>query len=91
MRTTEDTATAIRERAYHIWEHAGRPEGRDEQHWFQAAQEHFSAVSDTKSTANAKKAAARKAGSAADGKATSPRKATARKRATPNRIASRRP
>jgi len=91
MRTTEDTAIAIRERAYHIWEHAGRPDGRAEEHWFRAAQEHFSAASVTKPTAKPKKAAARKTGSAADGNATAPRKATARKRAAPKRTASRQP
>jgi hypothetical protein len=29
----------IRQRAYHIWEREGRPEGRHEQHWAQASRE----------------------------------------------------
>lgn len=29
----------IEERSYHIWEREGRPEGRDQQHWFQAKAE----------------------------------------------------
>jgi hypothetical protein len=29
----------IRERAYAIWEQTGRPEGRERQHWEQAARE----------------------------------------------------
>ena len=29
----------IRERAYAIWEREGRPEGRERQHWEQAARE----------------------------------------------------
>jgi hypothetical protein len=29
----------IRQRAYEIWERAGRPEGRHGEHWAQAAQE----------------------------------------------------
>ena len=31
--------TLIRERAYAIWEREGRPEGRERQHWEQAARE----------------------------------------------------
>ncbi|MCD7058653.1 DUF2934 domain-containing protein [Pelagibacterium xiamenense] len=30
---------AIRARAYELWEQEGRPEGRDQDHWFRAAQE----------------------------------------------------
>lgn len=29
----------IRERAYAIWEHEGRPEGREQEHWERAARE----------------------------------------------------
>jgi hypothetical protein len=31
----DDIAT----RAYYIWEHEGRPEGRDQEHWFRALAE----------------------------------------------------
>lgn len=31
--------TAIRQRAYAIWEAEGRPEGREWDHWVQASQE----------------------------------------------------
>jgi hypothetical protein len=31
--------TAIRERAYAIWEEEGRPDGRDWEHWHRAARE----------------------------------------------------
>jgi hypothetical protein len=31
----DDIAT----RAYYIWEQEGRPEGRDQEHWFRALQE----------------------------------------------------
>jgi hypothetical protein len=34
-----DTEIAVRERAYAIWEAAGRPQGRDRDHWFQAVRE----------------------------------------------------
>lgn len=34
-----DNETAVRLRAYAIWEAAGRPHGRDKDHWFQAARE----------------------------------------------------
>jgi hypothetical protein len=34
-----DTETAVRERAYALWEASGRPEGRDKDHWFQAVKE----------------------------------------------------
>ncbi|NTH49303.1 DUF2934 domain-containing protein [Agrobacterium rhizogenes] len=29
----------ISKRAYHLWECAGRPEGRNEEHWLQAVEE----------------------------------------------------
>lgn len=31
-----DRETRIRERAYEIWESAGRPEGREQEHWYAA-------------------------------------------------------
>jgi hypothetical protein len=34
-----DTEISLRERAYAIWEAAGRPHGRDRDHWFQAVRE----------------------------------------------------
>jgi hypothetical protein len=34
--STEDYQARIRERAERLWEEAGRPEGRDEQFWFEA-------------------------------------------------------
>ena len=34
-----DRERLIRERAYEIWEREGRPEGRDAEHWRQAAAE----------------------------------------------------
>jgi Protein of unknown function (DUF2934) len=34
-----DDEHAIRERAYYIWEHDGRPEGQAEAHWLLAARE----------------------------------------------------
>lgn len=37
---------AIRERAYAIWEHDGRPEGRSLAHWSQAEAEFGAAVED---------------------------------------------
>ncbi len=37
----QDLERAIRERAYLIWEHEGRPEGRAEEHWRHAAVEAF--------------------------------------------------
>jgi hypothetical protein len=35
----EDREYYIRERAYHLWENEGRPEGQDERHWHTAAEE----------------------------------------------------
>ena len=32
----DDLDARIRERAYHLWEAAGRPEGRDEEFWHRA-------------------------------------------------------
>jgi hypothetical protein len=34
-----NTENSVRERAYAIWEAAGRPHGRDKDHWFQAVRE----------------------------------------------------
>jgi hypothetical protein len=36
---TSDKQEKIRSRAYQIWEREGRPEGRGEEHWAQAAHE----------------------------------------------------
>jgi hypothetical protein len=35
----EATHEAVRERAYYIWLNAGRSDGRDLEHWFQAEEE----------------------------------------------------
>jgi len=35
----KDKEAAIRQKAYELWEKAGRPHGRDEEHWHQAAAE----------------------------------------------------
>lgn len=93
MRTTEDTATAIRERAYHIWEHAGRPDGRAEEHWFQAAQELFSLKPVPKPERTNVEARGTKSDSTAGKKAAvTAKKAPARKRAAPKKkTAARRP
>jgi hypothetical protein len=37
--TMPDTESAIRERAYAIWEESGRPLGLDKEHWFRASRE----------------------------------------------------
>jgi hypothetical protein len=34
-----DKEALIRERAYALWEASGRPTGRDQEHWYQAAKE----------------------------------------------------
>ncbi|MDE1993654.1 MAG: DUF2934 domain-containing protein [Rhizobiaceae bacterium] len=36
---TEQGTEWIRKRAYSLWEQAGRPNGRDQEHWNQAAAE----------------------------------------------------
>ena len=41
MKIAKDTHAAVRERAYHIWEAAGRPDGQADAHWHQAMQEVF--------------------------------------------------
>lgn len=43
MKITDKTNNAIRERAYHIWESAGRPDGRADEHWQQAMHDVISA------------------------------------------------
>ncbi len=35
---TKDSAR-VAERAYEIWQQSGRPQGRDQEHWFQAERE----------------------------------------------------
>ena len=42
--------TLIRERAYAIWEREGRPEGRERQHWEQAAREILAAGEPARTT-----------------------------------------
>ena len=37
--TRDELLTPIRERAYHLWEHAGRPDGGDLEFWERARQE----------------------------------------------------
>jgi hypothetical protein len=91
MRTTEDTATAIRERAYHIWEHAGRPDGRAKEHWFQAAQEYFLSMPEPTPERTTVKARGSKAGSTAGNRAaTTTKKVPARKSAAKKKTATRR-
>jgi hypothetical protein len=34
-----DKEALIRDRAYALWEASGRPVGRDQEHWYQAAKE----------------------------------------------------
>ena len=46
----------IRERAYAIWEREGRPEGRERQHWEQAAREVLAAGEAPKPSAKPKAA-----------------------------------
>jgi hypothetical protein len=36
---TNPTDDQIRERAHQLWESAGRPEGREEEFWFEAERE----------------------------------------------------
>ncbi|MHA1559128.1 MAG: DUF2934 domain-containing protein [Alphaproteobacteria bacterium] len=77
MRTTEDTA--IRERAYHIWESAGRPYGRAEEHWHQAMQEAVASppMTTPERLSKARKATTRKAANGTK-KAAAKREATAK-------------
>lgn len=35
----EDVEEVIRQRAYYLWEHEGRPEGREAEHWHRARAE----------------------------------------------------
>ena len=41
----DDTARVIRDRAYQLWEQAGRPEGRSDEFWFLAQQELYGGAS----------------------------------------------
>ena len=36
----EEREQQIRERAYHLWEQAGRPEGREQEFWERASHMH---------------------------------------------------
>jgi hypothetical protein len=65
----QDMEQAIRERAYHIWNDAGRPEGDSESFWLNAQRELI--AESLAQIANIKAAAPKKATRA---KATSPRK-----------------
>lgn len=62
MTTTDKTESAVRDRAYQIWEASGRPFGDADTHWFQAVQELETSPAMTtpepgvKAKANAKKA-----------------------------------
>ena len=47
----QDIENRIRERAYEIWEEEGRPEGREAQHWQQAAGEIADAQRESRVTA----------------------------------------
>jgi hypothetical protein len=49
-------ADAIRERAYQIWEHEGRPHGKDFEHWLQAERELAAPKKATKRTRTSKSA-----------------------------------
>lgn len=46
----KDIENRIRERAYEIWEEEGRPEGREAQHWQQAAAETADAQRENRET-----------------------------------------
>ena len=66
--------TWIRERAYAIWEQEGRPAGRENQHWYQAACE----VGDSAAfDMPASKPATRSKSPAAKGRGAKPRKTDA--------------
>ncbi len=62
--------TEIAERAYYIWETQGRPHGRDQEHWHQAAAEVTPAAPKRKAKAAPAAKAPRK-GPAAKAKKTS--------------------
>ena len=94
MKINEKTNTAIRERAYHIWENAGRPDGRADEHWHQATQEVFASPPMTtpekpkpkkapaKTAATTAKKAPAKATTAAKKAVTETKRAPAKKKAT---------
>lgn len=90
MSTPQIDTAKIAETAFLIWIEEGRPEGRDKDHWFRAAEALSTAAKPTrkpraKATAKptAKKPAAR---TAATAKAKSPTKAaTTAKRASPRK------
>ncbi|MEE8272201.1 MAG: DUF2934 domain-containing protein [Alphaproteobacteria bacterium] len=81
---SQPTDYAIRDRAYHIWEREGRPQGRERDHWLQAAWElrgeHAAQAAAKAQAATPKKA---KAAAKPNGKANPARaKATRAKAAT---------
>lgn len=59
MKTVEDTQAKIRERAYLLWESAGRPDGRSDEFWMLAMQE-FAASPSMVTPDKPKKTAAKK-------------------------------
>ncbi len=62
MKIAEDTQAKIRERAYLLWESAGRPDGRSDEFWMLAMQEVIASPSMvTPEKPKAKKAAAKAA------------------------------
>lgn len=80
MTHSEKSETLIRERAYHIWEAAGRPDGEADLHWFLAMQEVFASPPMTTPEPVAKaKTRARKAEPAAKAGAAPAKKAAAKK------------
>lgn len=80
MTLSEKSEAQIRERAYHIWEEAGRPDGQADLHWFLAMQEVFASppITTPEPAIATVKTRAKKAVSAAKAAAT-PAKKTARK------------
>ena len=54
--STPDLHDRISQRAYHIWEQEGRPEGRQDAHWLQAESECLGALGSENKTANGHKA-----------------------------------
>ena len=43
MRNNKPDESLVRDRAHHLWEVEGKPEGRDKEHWHQAEKELSSA------------------------------------------------
>lgn len=79
MQIADDKQAAIRERAYHLWEAAGRPEGQADAHWRQATEEVLAPPMTTPDQPKAKKSPARKATTIARKATTATKKAPAKK------------